>query len=146
MPYRKRQAWMWMEACEMLSQAERLHQQFFRPGQQAAWEPPVDLIESGAELYLTVALPGVAPEQVKLRLDGNGFFIEAIRPRGVALSSLNRTALNSPVLNSSDLTIHTLEIPHGRFARRVNLPPGTYELKERFFRDGCLSLHLIRHA
>ncbi len=130
----------------MLSQAERLHQQFFRPGQQAAWEPPVDLIQSGAQLHLMVALPGVAPENVKLRLDGNGVLIEAMRPRGFNLPSLNWPALNSPVLNSNAATIHTLEIPYGRFARRVILPPGTYELKEKFFRDGCLSLHLIKHA
>jgi HSP20 family protein len=140
MPYRKRQAWMWMEACEMLSQADRLHQQFFRPG-QAAWEPPVDLIQNDAEVYLVVALPGVAPENVKLRLDGNGIFIEAARPRGMTVPGAG-----PPGLNSGGVTIHTLEIPYGRFARRVLLPPGTYELKEKFFRDGCLSLHLFRHA
>lgn len=130
----------------MLSQAGRLHQQFFRPGHQAAWEPPVDLIQSGADLYLMVALPGVAPENVKLRLDGNGVYLEAIRLRGFNLPSFNSRSLSSPGLNSAAATIHTLEIPYGRFARRVTLPPGTYELKEKFFRDGCLSLHLLKHA
>jgi len=136
MTQRERQAWMWAEACEMLSQAERLQQQFFRPGHQRAWEPPIDLIQSGAQFQLIVALPGVAPEQVKLRLDGDGVSIEAIRPR----------SLNPLHLKSGAATIHTLEIPYGRFVRRVKLPPGTYELKERFFRDGCLTVQLIKRA
>lgn len=119
-----------MQACEMLSQAERLQQQFFHPLRQAAWEPPVDLIQNGTQLQLVIALPGVAPEQVQLHLDGNGVLVEAIRPRG---------------LNIADAAIHTLEIPYGRFARRIRLPPGTYELKEKFFRDGCLSLQLVKH-
>lgn len=135
MTRRERQAWMWAEACELVSQAERLHQQFFRPGHQGTWEPPIDLIENGPYLQVMVALPGVAPEQVTLYLDGNGLFIEAIRPRNLDL----------PNLNLGGATIHRLEIPYGRFTRRVKLPPGTYELKEKFFRDGCLSLQLIKH-
>lgn len=120
-----------MQACETLSQAERLRQQFFQRGRQTAWEPPVDLIQSGTHLQLMVALPGVAPEQVSLRLADNGVLIEAVR---------------SHTLISGEATIHTLEIPYGRFARRITLPPGTYELKEKFIRDGCLTLHLIKRA
>jgi len=130
MSYR-RQTWMWTQACEALSQAERLRQQFFHRGRQAAWEPPVDLIQRGAHLQVVVALPGVAPEQVSLRLDDDGLLIEAAR---------------SHTLISDAATIHTLEIPYGRFARRIMLPSGAYELKEKFIRDGCLTLHLIKHA
>ncbi|MGE0115705.1 MAG: Hsp20/alpha crystallin family protein [Steroidobacteraceae bacterium] len=130
MTHRQRQAWMWAEACELISQAERLQQQFFRPGHQAAWEPPIDLIQDGSQLQLIIALPGVALEHITLRLDDNGLFVEAIRPCS---------------LNIGTATIHRLEIPYGRFARRVKLPPGTYELKEKFLHNGCLSLHLIKH-
>ncbi|MGC3981325.1 MAG: Hsp20/alpha crystallin family protein [Steroidobacteraceae bacterium] len=127
---RQRQAWMWMQACEQISQAERLRQQFFNPGNATAWEPPIDLIQSGSHLHLSIALPGVASEHVSVQLDNDGLLIEAVRPRDLKLSNA---------------AIHRLEIPYGRFARRVQLPAGTYELKEKFFRNGCLSLHLIKH-
>ena len=42
--------WMWSEALQMLSQAERLHRQVFKPhaSQQRGvnWEPPVDVLET----------------------------------------------------------------------------------------------------
>lgn len=132
MSNRDRQAWMWAEACEMLEQAERLHRQYFRLGGAArtiSWEPPVDLLEDGSYVLLTVALPGVVPEQVSMRMDGEGVLIEAIR---------------SPSLNALAATVHRLEIPYGRFVRRVALPPGTYELQEQLFQHGCLNLRFTR--
>jgi HSP20 family protein len=54
---------MWSEACEMLARAERMHREIFRPGatqtRQAAWEPPVDILETEREVLVLVALPGV---------------------------------------------------------------------------------------
>ena len=43
-------------------------------------------------------------------------------------------------------TIHRLEIPHGRFERRLGLPPGRYELGRRDLLDGCLTLTLRKLA
>ncbi len=41
--------WMWAQACDLASQAERLQRQFFRPtasrSMPAAWEPPADVFE-----------------------------------------------------------------------------------------------------
>jgi HSP20 family protein len=45
---------------------------------------------------------------------------------------------------SSGAAIHRLEIPYGRFERRIPLPPGNYRLHEQFLEDGCLVL-VLRH-
>jgi HSP20 family protein len=38
--------------------------------------------------------------------------------------------------------IRRLEIPHGRFERRIELASGRYELRRRDLVDGCLLLTL----
>ncbi len=38
--------------------------------------------------------------------------------------------------------IHRMELPHGRFERRVCLPPGTYEITRRDLDEGCLTIVL----
>ena len=132
MPTRNTQTWMWAEACELLDQAERLHRQYFRlgsPTHEAArvWEPPVDVVATADELRITVALPGVAPDRLHVLADGNVLIVDALRPappRGQRVS------------------IHRLEIPYGRFHRRVALPPGRYEVLEQTYANGCLELRL----
>jgi HSP20 family molecular chaperone IbpA len=125
---------MWAEACEMLDQAERLHRQFFRFGgnveAQPRWEPPVDVVASAGDLCVAVALPGVAPDRIAVHVDANGLLITAER-----LAPVDRRTT----------AIHRLEIPYGRFERRVPLPPGRYELLEQSCQDGCLTLRLARH-
>ena len=124
---------MWAEACEMLGQAERLHRQYFRLGATNApsrcWEPPVDIASTAQELRITVALPGVSEEHLQVSADGGVLIIEARRP--------------AP--SRQHLAIHRLEIPYGRFERRVALPPGRYELVEQSYNQGCLELRLLKH-
>ena len=58
-PPRDLEAWMWAEACEALTRAERLHREFFRlgpPSRQPSWEPPIDIIETERELWIIAAL------------------------------------------------------------------------------------------
>jgi HSP20 family protein len=38
--------------------------------------------------------------------------------------------------------VHRLELPHGRFERRLPLPGGTYQLAGKSMVDGCLLLTL----
>ena len=124
--------WMWAEAVERMQQAERLQRQFFRFGDAAAsWEPPADIIGRQNELVITVALPGVAAELVKVVVDGVTLAITALRP--------------AP-MDGHTTHIHRLEIPYGRFERRIALPPARYELVEQHFQHGCLSLRLIRQG
>ena len=123
---------MWAEALELLQDAERLQRQFFRIGVlQGApcWEPPVDVYESGDELRLLVALPGVTAQQVEVVLAPNLIIVRGER----SLPASSRRAL-----------IHRLEIPYGQFERRIALPAGSFELVERRLEHGCLTLDLRR--
>lgn len=120
---------MWAEACEALARAERLHRQFFRlgtPDARPLWEPPVDVLETEDELWIIVALPGIEAAQLEIGV-AEGTLIIA----GTRSSPLRRTAV-----------VHRLEIPQGRFERRIPLPEGRLELTRRELDHGCLTLVL----
>ena len=121
---------MWAEACELLEQAERLQRQFFRPAGGAlrpAWEPPVDIFETEDDLWISVALPGVVPEDVAIVVQDRTLVVTGERP----LPAECRAGM-----------IHRVEIPHGRFERRIALPAGRFELRRRDLSNGCLTLTL----
>lgn len=125
-------SWMWAEALEMLQDAERLQRRFFQVGAlhgEPTWEPPVDLYENANALTLLVALPGVEPQQLEVVLAPGMIVVRGER-------SLPR--------NCRRAAIHRLEIPYGRFERRVALPPGEFELVDRDLEHGCLVLELRR--
>lgn len=126
MTSRKLYGWMWGEACEMLERAERLHRQFFRLAAPPLWEPPIDIYETADALWLLVALPGVPPETVEISHDAAAVIVAGQRPL--------------PAL--SDAVIHRLEIPHGRFERRIELPPGRFQIAQHELANGCLVLGL----
>jgi HSP20 family protein len=123
--------WMWTEACGLIEQAERLHRQFFRIGlpreHSPAWEPPVDVFETDGELSIWIALPGVAAKNVQVTLEDDLLFIAGVRlmPR-----------------HGQSTRIHRLEIPHGRFERRIQLPARTMRVTHTRFDNGCLMLAL----
>jgi HSP20 family molecular chaperone IbpA len=120
---------MWAEACAMLKQAEQLHRQFFEPSRSGArWEPPVDIFETERELCIIAALPGVAPEAVRVEFEGQTLVIAGARP----LPSRARKA-----------NILRLEIPYGRFERRITLA-ARLQLAERELRNGCLILTFLK--
>ena len=123
--------WMWSEACEMLARAERLHRELFRPARGSlpipAWEPPVDVIETGRDVLVLIALPGVDPERVEAALDGADLVVAGSR----ALPPELRTAI-----------IHRLELPQGRFERRIRLPAGRYASVQRTTAHGCILITL----
>jgi HSP20 family protein len=125
---------MWAEACELLDRAERLQRQFFRPASsapQATWEPPVDVFETPAALWVVVALPGVAEEQLEVRLDGAAIVVAGER----RLPVHGRAAV-----------VYRLEIPHGRFERRIELPPGRFQIGRHELVYGCLVLSLEKRS
>jgi HSP20 family molecular chaperone IbpA len=122
---------MWAEACEVLDRAERLHRQFFRPSVAAerhpVWEAPLDMFETERELWIVVALPGVSPASVEIRIEASALIVSGER---LLPAELRRAR------------IHRLEIPHGRFQRQSELPPGRYELMAKELAEGCLTLRL----
>jgi HSP20 family molecular chaperone IbpA len=116
---------MWAEACALLKQAEHLHRQFFEPSRESArWEPPVDMFETEREVWIIAALPGVAPEAVRVEIEGQTLVIAGTRP----LPSKGHGA-----------NIVRLEIPYGRFERRITLT-SRLRLAERELRNGCVLL------
>jgi len=131
MKWRDSNASMWDEAVQMLERADRLHRQFFQLEQQRhgapCWQPPIDLFETERELIIIVALPGVAAEQLVVLVDGPALIIRGQR----AMPLPHDTAV-----------IRRLEIPHGHFERRIELPPGQFQLGQRMLTDGCLTLTL----
>lgn len=123
--------WMWSEACEMLARAEKLHREFFRlfgsRAEAPAWEPPVDILETEREVLVLVALPGVSADAAEATIDGRELVIGGTR-------------VLPPELRHA--TIHRLELPQGRFLRRIVLPPGRYTTVRQADVDGCLVVAL----
>jgi HSP20 family molecular chaperone IbpA len=117
----------------MLQEAQRLQRQFFRFGQavrsQPRWEPPVDVVAYDLDIEVTVALPGVPPGEVEVRVTDGALTVGATRALPLARGA---TAL------------HRLEIPYGRFERQISLPPGRYRLRNQACVNGCLVLRLSR--
>jgi len=124
--------WMWSEALQMLAQAERLHRQVFKPVPSTAgmcWEPPVDVLETRDAVLILAALPGVDPAEVHAVIEDGALVISGER----TLPDEVRTAV-----------IHRLELPQGRFARRIELPPGRYGAVRSMAAHGCLVISLAK--
>jgi HSP20 family protein len=119
-------SWMWGDALSMLEQAERLQRQFFRASPAAAqcWEPPIDVVESEDAVIVHVALPGVPAAAIVVSFEPGGIMVSGVR--GFPAQRAAR--------------IHRIEIPYGRFERRIPLPLHALEPAARELADGCLIL------
>jgi HSP20 family protein len=127
--------WMLSDAFETLARAERLHQQFLklRPwagADEPSWEPPIDVLETDREVLILIALPGVDPDEVEALIDGDALVVSGRRVLPVELRNAR---------------IHRLELPQGRFERRIALPLGRYTIT-RFATFGCVGLRLAKSA
>lgn len=127
--------WMLSDAIQTLARAERLHQQFLNlqpptETREPIWEPPIDVLETDREILIFIALPGVDPNEVEAILD-NGCLVIG-----------GRRALPAEL---RDARILRLELPQGRFQRRIPLPPGRYAIT-RFAANGCVGLRLAKSS
>jgi HSP20 family protein len=122
--------WMLSNAIEALARAERLHQQFLtlQPTREPSWEPPIDVLETDREVLILIALPGVDPNEVEAMID-----------KGTLVVSGHRV-LPTELRNARILR---LELPQGRFERRIPLPLGRYTIT-RFAANGCVGLRLAK--
>jgi HSP20 family protein len=121
---------MWSEAVEMLARAERMHRELFRPAVGRpipTWEPPVDVLETEHEVLVLVALPGVDLDQVETVIEGAYLMVAGARTLPAELATA---------------VIHRLELPQGRFERRVRLPAGHYGAVRRAAVQGCVLITL----
>lgn len=121
---------MWAEAVSALARIDRMHRDFFRPDRHG-WEPPVDVLETQDELVITVALPGVSTGDVELVIRDDAISVIGIRRLPVFLQRAR---------------VVRMELPHGRFERRIGLPAGRYELTRRDLADGLLVVALRKVA
>ena len=112
----------------MLDRAERLHRQFSHQVLDA-WEPPVDVLESGGELRVQVALPGVAADSIAIGVEPGGVTVSALRPFPC---------------REEGARIHRIEIPYGRFERRIGVDSKNLILVKKALDDGVLTLTFRR--
>ena len=100
-----------------------------RPGSPSsvAWEPPVDILETERAVLVLIALPGVDFDEVKAAINQGELLISGCRTYPKEM----RTAI-----------IHRLELPQGRFERRIRLPAGRYSAIHRSEFNGCLLITL----
>jgi HSP20 family molecular chaperone IbpA len=124
---------MWTRACELIERAERLHRQFFRPTAEpigdAIWEPPVDIVETDSDILITVALPGVDENAVKVSVGANSVLVAGFRrPSAIPRGSL----------------VHRLEIPYGKFERQIRFSGRRLQLGGSELACGCLSLKFFK--
>ena len=122
--------WMWSEACRLLERADMVERQFagiVGRSDTIVWEPPADVYETEWDLRIVIGLPGVAADAVEMSVEQGQLVVRGNRE----LPAIPGRAV-----------IRRMELPHGRFERRIRLPGGPYEFAERGFRDGCLLLVL----
>ena len=120
------EARMWADACAAMERAERLRRQFFHHG-RPHWEAPIDVFETDDALIILVALPGVELDSIKVTLNAGTLVVRGERPTPQELQ-------NARILR--------MEIPYGRFERRIDLPPVPFEISARHLANGCLMLRL----
>lgn len=125
--------WMLSNAIETLARAERLHQQFLNlqpwaGTREPSWEPPIDVLETDREVLILIALPGVDPDEVIAVIDQGTLVVSGHRVLPAELR-------NARILR--------LELPQGRFERRIPLPLGRYTIA-RFAANGCVGLRLAK--
>lgn len=130
MTSRSLESWMWAEAIDALDRADRLQRHFFRPGtsRRPQWQPPVDVYETRDALWVIFALPGVAAEHVTVTVDDDTLTVSGER--------------RIPAAPANNGVLHRLEIPHGRFERRLRLPFPRVRIARHELLDGCLYLQL----
>jgi HSP20 family molecular chaperone IbpA len=122
---------MWSQACDLIEQAERMHRQFFRAAtaqpSDVVWQPPADVFEDEREIVVMLAMPGVSAERIQVIQEPGALLVRGVRPLPLARSGL---------------AVRHLEIPYGRFERRIALPARGLQLQQPEVAEGCVILRL----
>lgn len=134
---------IWRRANDLLQQAERIHRNFLQAaagarfqspaGATPNWEPPVNVVETDESLWVISALPGVAREQMSVRLEGCDLVITGSRPLPKCCE---------------DGELKIWEMPLGRFERRLRLVGGenTLAVGDTTLQDGLLIIELRKRS
>lgn len=104
-------------------------EEFFDTGSQKRfastfYRPPMDVIETKNKYIITVEIPGLSKDNIRLTLEGNILKIEGFRPRNPIEGE-----------ESSNVSFVHSEIHYGHFQRRIEFPHGIIdrdEVKSRY--------------
>ena len=109
---------------------ELIHQPWGREFSAAAWQPAIDVYETGDAYLIEVDIPGVPPENVEVRVDGRRIVIQGTRETVTWSRSQGGT------------NVH-IERQHGHFCRSLELDhPVDSERLETQFDHGTLRARL----
>lgn len=102
---------VWDDIFNMRRQFDRLLEGQLGSGDQigSAWLPPVDVRESGDELRVQVEIPGIAPDDVEVRVE-NGV---------LTVSGEKKSEIQD---GENGAGYHLVERRYGRFERSFTLP------------------------
>jgi HSP20 family molecular chaperone IbpA len=91
------------------------------------------VVETASTLQIHIALPGVAPETITIAMEPGGVVVSALRPFPCRETGAH---------------IHRIEIPYGRFERRIVMPLDDpympLDLVDKQLADGVLTLTFRR--
>ena len=85
------------------------------------------MVDNGRQMDLLVALPGVPPDRFEVRIERQTIVVRGERAIGA---------------NVGPGAVVRLEIPYGRFERRIELPTGIYQVVAMQLENGCLRIQL----
>ena len=123
---------MWDRALEALLAAERGTRRVFRllgsQRESCSWEPPMDVFEYPERIRITMGLPGVEPDSIRVSRIERGLRVTARRSLELAYEA----------------RVRRLEIPRGLFQRDIELPPGEFSVQLCSLANGCLVLDLVK--
>lgn len=134
---------VWRRANELLQRAERIHRnvlqiaatsQYRAPhGTAPSWQPSVSVVETDENLWVILALAGVAVDRFDVRLEGCDLVIAGERRL-------------PQCFNEGELKLW--EIPFGRFDRRLRLVGWEDPLSvgEISFQDGLLIIQIRKQS
>jgi HSP20 family protein len=133
---------VWRQTNDLLQHAERIHRNLLQIGLAAryaalhgrtpGWEPRVNVGETDESLWVILALAGVSPDGIEVRLEGRELVITGERPLPKCCD---------------DGELKRWEIPLGRFERRIGPVSGAHSLSvgEISFREGLLFVQIRKH-
>lgn len=110
-----------------------LHERMNRLGSEDApgWTPAVDLYETGDRFVLSIELPGLVRDQIKIELQHDTLTVRGDRP----------------VTREEGAQFHRVERGHGPFSRSFPLPqPVDADAIAAEFRDGVLTIVVPKAA
>ena len=100
-------------------------------GPPGAWAPSVNLYEDSSTYHAVADLAGVDPRDMELRVEKD------------VLVLVGRRKTPEPPNPRGPVCLHLMEIDHGAFCRRLNLPPeADLERIEAAYRNGFLWVHI----